>query len=162
MSETKKTSTFTVDHDRCRPSEWVARDILAFADFVRSGDMRYAAALARLGVQLVLSELHEPKGGALQEIGWAVDDDGKFEVPISDDLEEITDGEDITAVVRMYRGQTEYAVRYLIGDGDGGVDGAEYVFAPTKEEAERTLKEIEDEALDAWKENRSKTPESST
>lgn len=141
-----KTSTFTIHHDRCKPAEWTPRDILALADFVRWGDMRYAARLSQLGVQLVLSEHHVPKGGTLQEVGFAEFDPKRTVVgDVSDDISEVVDDDaEIVEVTRIYRGPVEYGVRILEGDGDGGVAGAYYEFKPSRAEAEAYLKAMEE------------------
>lgn len=132
--KTDKTSTFTIHHDTCKPADWTPKDILAFADFVRSGDMSHAAKLARLGVQLVLSEHHVPKGGELQEVGFATWVT-PFEL-VSDDLDEIVEDQDVAKVVRVYRGPVEYAARVAMGDGDGNFEGYDYTFFPTEAEAQ--------------------------
>jgi hypothetical protein len=136
MSE-PKTSTFTIHHDCCKPETWTARDILAFADFVRTGSMKYAAALSRLGVQIVLSEHHIPKGGTLEEIGWVVPNDP--EPLVYADLREAVDAAgdgDISDLCRAYRGTPEYVVKIPIGDGAGNFEGYEYEHKPTLAEAE--------------------------
>lgn len=143
--EAAKTSTFTVHHDRCKPGEWTAKDILAIADFVRTGDMRYAAYLSRnLGMQLVLSEHHVPKGGTLEEIGWCAADaiqDGP-----TDDLAEIADDLDITEVVRIYRGPVEYAVKFGVDDGNGEFGGYEHEIKTTEAEADAFLRSLTEAA----------------
>lgn len=144
MAEAGKTSTFTIHHDRCDPNKWTAGDIIAFAKFVKYGDLQYAAALSRLGVQLVLSEHHEPKGGQLEEIGWSapqvIGGDG-----VSDDLTEIADDLDVTPVVRIYRGPVEYAVKFGIDDGHGEFGGYEYEVKSTEEEAKTFLNSLIDD-----------------
>lgn len=134
-----KTSTFTIHHDRCKPENWTASDIITFRDFVRTGSMQNAAALARLGVQLVLSEHHVPKGGQFEEIGW-IDPDEKTgpagpEIYDLDDLAQ----DDITALCRAYRGPIEYIAKIGIGDSDGNHEGYEYEIKPTLEEAQAYL-----------------------
>lgn len=140
-----KTSTFTVHHDRCDPGKWTAGDVLTFAKFVKTGNLQHAAALSRLGVQLVLSEHHVPKGGVLEEIGWSAPDvtggDG-----ISDDLTEIADDLDVTPVVRVYRGPIEYAVKFGIDDGHGEFGGYEYEVKPTEAEANEFLASLTEQA----------------
>lgn len=126
-----KTSTFTVHHDQCDPGKWTAKDVLAFADFVRTGDMRYAAALARLGVQLVLSEHHVPKGGQLEEVGWALPGASDYY-----DLEDVAD-DDVTEVCRIYRGPVEYVAKLGIGNEEGDLEGYEYEVKPTLAEAQK-------------------------
>lgn len=126
-----KTSTFTIHHDRCKPENWTARDIIAFRDFVRTGSMQNAAALSRLGVQLVLSEHHEPKGGELEPIGW-MEPEGSNEVH---ELEDLTE-DDITSLCAVYRGPVQHIAKIGIGDEDGNHEGFEYEIKPTLEEAQ--------------------------
>lgn len=138
-----KTSTFTIHHDRCKPGQWTPLDVLALADFVRTGDMRHARSLSLLGIELVASEHHVPKGGSLQEMGFA-----KFERQVgdvSDDITEVVDDdEEIVEVTRIYRGPVEYGVRIAEGDGDGGVAGYFYEFKSSRADAEAYLKEMEE------------------
>jgi hypothetical protein len=131
-----KTSTFTVHHDRCDPSKWTPSDVLTFAKFVKYGSLQDAAALSRLGVQLVLSEHHVPKGGTLEEIGWS---DPKVEAGITEDLDEIADDDEITEIVRVYRGPVEYAVRFAVGNEHGDVEGHEHEIKATRQQAEAFL-----------------------
>jgi hypothetical protein len=133
-----KTSTFTIHHDHCKPREWKPRDILAFADFVETGGMQYAAQLARLGVQLVLSEHHVAKGGTLEEIAWS--DGGSFTFDLTDDLADLCE-DDVTEVCRIYRGPIEYAVKISIGNEDGDFEGYEFEVHPSLEEAQKYLKD---------------------
>jgi hypothetical protein len=131
-----KTSTFTIHHDRCKPEAWTAKDVLAFANFVSSGDIRYAAHLSRLGVQLIMSEHHVPKGGTIQEVGWSTESDPNA---VYDDLSEavsMSGDDDVTPLTRMYRGHVEYIARWYIGDGDGNIEGTEFEIKPTETEAE--------------------------
>jgi hypothetical protein len=142
-----KTSTFIIDHERCNPGDWTARDVLAFRDFVATGSMQHAARLARLGLQLVTSEHHEPKGGSVEEIGWATLDEP---LQTYDDMGEAIDNagdDDITIMTRVYRGHAEYIVRFGIGGEDGLLEGHEYEVKPTMAEAEKflaSLREPED------------------
>lgn len=132
--EAGKTSTFTIHHDRCKPADWKPRDVLALANFVRTGDLRHAAELSRLGVELILSEHHVPKGGELQVIGFA-----RPTMPpevVSDDIEEVAGDEEVSALVRIYRGPVEYTSRIAMGDGDGHFEGYDYTFHKTKDEAD--------------------------
>ncbi len=142
--EKGKTSTFTIHHDRCEPHKWTAGDVLAFAKFVASGNLQHAAHLSRLGVQLVLSEHHVPKGGQLEEIGFA--DPDAVSDGITDDLAEIADDMDVTPVVRIYRGPVEYAVKFGIDDGHGEFGGYEHEIKPTEAEAEAFLKSLTETA----------------
>lgn len=130
----KGTSTFTIHHDRCDPSKWTARDFVILGDFVRTGNLQYAAHLSRLGMQLVLSELHVAKGGEVEEIGWA---DPDCLNGFADTLDEVVDDDGVVPVVRIYRGPVEYAVRYGIGDGEGNFEGYEHKVLATEADAER-------------------------
>lgn len=134
--ENGKTSTFTIHHDRCNPASWTADDVLAFDRFVRYGGLQHAARLSKLGVQLVLSEHHAPKGGELELVGHATPCDLGT---ATDNLADIDDGEDIQEIVPVYRGQTVYAARYTIGDGQGNVEGTEYEIKPTEADARAFL-----------------------
>ena len=138
-----KTSTFTIHHDRCKPEEWGPRDILKLADFIRTGDMKHAAALSRLGVQLVLSEHHEPKGGDVQQVAFATPG-----LPDGDigDLDDIACDEDVTPVVRVYSGPVEYAARFAIGDGEGNIDGHEFEMFKTQDEADAFIRSLYEDA----------------
>lgn len=129
-----KTSTFTIHHDHCKPENWTASEIIAFRDFVRTGSMQHAAALARIGVQLVLSEHHVPKGGQIEEIGWMEPGDNN-EVY---DLEDLAQ-DDITSLCRVYRGPVEHIAKIGIGDEDGNHEGYEYEIKPTLAEAQAFL-----------------------
>lgn len=139
MADKSKTSTVTVHHDHCKPETWTAHDVLAFANFVRTGDLRHAAALARLGVQLVLSEHHVPKGGTLEQVGFALNGDTQSEI-VTDDLSEIAEVGEIKEAARIYRGPMEYLVAFHTGDPEtGDVDGTECEVLPTREKAEAFL-----------------------
>jgi hypothetical protein len=109
-----KTSTFTIYHDRCKPELWTAKDVLAFANFVSSGDIRYAAHLARLGVQLVRSEHHVPKGGAIQEVGWSTESDPDSVFQDLGEAQDAAGDNDVTPLTRMYRGPVEYVARFSV------------------------------------------------
>lgn len=136
--ETKKTSTFTIHHDRCKPETWTAGDILKFADFIRTGNLQAAACLSRLGVQLVLSEHHVPKGGDIEQIGFMTP---KCDDLVCDDLSNLVD-DDMAPVVRVYRGPVEYVIAIPIGDGDGNFEGYEYEIKATEEEATAYVKSM--------------------
>jgi hypothetical protein len=130
-----KTSTFIIDHTRCNPGAWTPTDVLALRDFVATGNLQYAAKLSKLGMVLVTSEDHEPAGGTLEHIGYAVEAE-----PLAtyDDISEAVDfaGDDeITALYPIYRGHIRYAVAIRMGDEDGNYDGTEYELKPTLEEA---------------------------
>lgn len=139
-----KTSTFTIHHDRCDPNKWTAHDIIAFAKFVGTGDLRYAARMSRLGMQLVLSEHHVPKGGQIEEIGFAAPD--AVSNGVTDDLSEIADDMEITPVVRIYRGPVEFAVKFGVDDGHGEFGGYEHEIKPTEAEAKAFLDSLQDKA----------------
>jgi len=134
MSESK-TSTFTIHHDRCKPEEWRPRDVLALASFLSTGDLRYAARLSLLGVQLVLSEHHEPKGGTLEHIGWStITEPHETYEDIAEAVNASGDDE-LAELTKIYRGHPEYVVPISIGDGDGNFDGYEYEPKATRAEA---------------------------
>lgn len=142
MSDKPKTSTFTVHHDRCDPGKWTAHDVIAFADFIRTGDLRHAARLSRLGVQLVMSEHHTPLGGTLQRVGWATESDtAAVYEEVSEAIEMAGDNE-VTPLHPMYRGPAEYVIKIGIGDGDGNFEGYEYDFKPTEAEANELAKSL--------------------
>lgn len=137
-----KTSTFIIDHDRCDPSKWTPGDVLTLAKFVKGGELRHAAVLAGLGVQLVMSEHHTPVGGTLESIGWVqVSSTGalKFGGEPSEDFMEVLEGESIAPVAQIYRGPTVWAVGVPTSDGHGNYDGTEYETAPTEAEARACL-----------------------
>lgn len=133
-----KTSTFTIHHDTCCPADWKPADILVFNSFVATGNLQYAAQLARLGVQLVLSDHHVPTGGTLEEIGWA--EPGEiYDGLIHDNLQDAVENGgdlDVTALCRVYRGPTEYVAKFGVGDADGEFDGNEFEIKPTQADAE--------------------------
>lgn len=133
-----KTSTFTIDHDKCDPRTWTPHDVLALSDFIRTGSMVMAARLARLGVQLVLSEHHSPKGGELEHVGWVLP--GDLDVH---EIDEVTD-DDVTEAHPIFRGKVEYIARIATGDGDGNFDGYIYEIKPTLEEARACLPTADD------------------
>lgn len=138
-------STFEINHDVCRPEKWTASDVLAFADFVRTGNLLYAATLSRLGIRLIQSDRLIPSGGTLQECGWAkAGSRGVNEV--YEDLSEMTD-DDITAACRIYRGPTVYAARYATGDDEGNFEGYEFEIVPTEADAKEYLASIYDNPL---------------
>lgn len=131
-----KTSTFTIHHDRCNPAKWTAPDVLALANFVKFGDISYAAALARLGLQLVVSEHHVPKGGTLEQIGWIKP--GSTEICDINDI----DGASVSELCRVYSGPVEYICPIAMGDGDGNFDGYDYESKPTLPEAEAFMSSL--------------------
>lgn len=128
-----KTSTFTIHHDRCKPADWTPTNVLALARFISTGNLGYAAQLSRLGMQLVRSEHHEPKGGHLEEVGYArADSDVAGEYA---PIDEVADDEDVTAIARIYRGPTEYCARIAIGDHEGNFEAYEHEICSTEQEA---------------------------
>ena len=139
----KTTSTFTIHHDKCDPASWTPKQVLLLADYLRTSQLTYAAALARLGMQLVLDERHEPKGGVLEEIGFAAPDNLEC---ISEDLREINDdGDDVFPVVRMYRGPVEWVAQYGVGDEEGNLEGYEHEIMATEEEARAYVAALQDD-----------------
>jgi hypothetical protein len=144
---TGKTSTFTIHHDRCDPGKWTLAQWQLLQDFIREPLLQRAAALSKLGIQMVLSEHHEPKGGSLESFGWVDEREMPHPDTISDDLEDISQGDDITPIVEVYRGPTRYAVRFAIDDGHGEFGGHEFEIKETEAEAQAFLKSItEDES----------------
>jgi hypothetical protein len=142
MADAKpKTSTFTIHHDRCKPNDWSLAQWKLLQDFIREPLMQRAAALSRLGIQLVLSEHHEPLGGSLESFGWTDDRGMPHPDSISDDLNDIAE-DDITPVVEVYRGPTKYAVRFGVDDGHGEFGGYEFEIKETEAEAEEFLKSL--------------------
>lgn len=142
ITEKRKTSTITIHHDRCDVSKWTIAEWKTLATFVKEGNLQAAAALSRLGMQLVLSEHHEPTGGTLEGFGWADEREMPHPDSISDDLEDITQGDDITPVVQVYRGPTKYAVRFAIDDGNGEFGGYEHEIKESEAEAQEFLKSL--------------------
>jgi hypothetical protein len=137
--EKGKTSTFIIHHDRCDPSKWTPGDVLTLAKFVRDGDLRHAAILAGLGVQLVTSEYHMPVGGTLMQIGWSQVVGGGVVDGLPEDLMDVLDGEDIAEIAPIYRGPSVYGVAIPMGDADGNYEGSEYETVPTLEAARAYL-----------------------
>lgn len=135
----KQTSTFVMHHDRCKPAEWGLGAWNALEKFASTGDLRYAAALSRHGLQLVTSEKHEPVGGTLEHIGYITE--AEVTAIASDDLNEICD-DDVTAIIPVYRGPTKYAAAFSIGDEEGNVEGCEYEIKDTEAEAAAYLNSI--------------------
>lgn len=139
-----KTSTFTIHHDRCKPREWTLSQWQLLRDFIEEPVLQRAAALSRLGIQLVMSEHHQPAGGNLEEFGWA--DEREMPAPdrIDDDLTEIIDDEmEVTPIVQVYRGPTKYAVRFGIDDGHGEFGGYEVEVKDSEEEAKAFLESLQ-------------------
>lgn len=133
--ETGKTSTFTLHHDRCDPSKWTLRDWQALAHFAQFGDMQSAAALSRAGLQLVLSDHHAPTGGTVEHIGWAKPGEITVGVEVGELGEVVED--DISEVCAIYRGPTQYAATYEVGE-DGSACHEHELF-PTEQEAKDFL-----------------------
>ena len=143
ITDQRKTSTITIHHDRCDPSKWTIADWQTLASFVKNANLQQAAALSRLGMQLVLSEHHIPAGGTLEQIGFGEEDQMPSPM-ISDDLAEITDDLDITAVVPIYRGPTQYAVKFGTATADGEYDGTEHELFDNLAAAQTFLKSLAD------------------
>ena len=138
VNDKRKTSTMTIHHDRCDPSKWTLSDWQTLTSFVKNANLQQAAALSRLGMQLVLSEHHAPVGGTLEQIGFG-EEDQMPDPMISDDLSEIAEDE-ITPIVPIYRGPTRYAVRYAIAGSDGEYDGTEFEIFDSLSDAQDFLK----------------------
>lgn len=133
-----KTSTITIHHDRCDVSKWTMAEWRTLASFVQGAGLQQAAALSRLGMQLVLSEHHEPAGGTLEAIGYGEEDQMPCPM-VTDDLAEIADELDITAVVPIYRGPTKYVVKFGTATHDDEFDGYEHELFDSLAEAEKFL-----------------------
>jgi hypothetical protein len=142
ITEKGKTSTITIHHDRCDVSKWTIAEWRTLASFVKDAGLQQAAALSRLGMQLVLSDHHEPTGGTLEALGWA--EESELPNPmISDDLSDIVNDDcEIVPVVQVYRGPTQYAVMFTTGDENGDVDGHEIEVKNTLAEAQEFLKSL--------------------
>lgn len=136
-----KTSTITIHHDRCDVSKWTMAEWRTLAAFVKDGHLQQAAALSRLGMQLVLSEHHEPAGGTLEHMGYG-EEDQMPDPLITDDLAEIADELDITPIVPIYRGPTKYAVKFGTATHEGEFDGYEHEIFDSMTEAEGFLKSL--------------------
>lgn len=140
-----KTSTITIHHDRCDVSKWTISEWNILQRFVKDANLQSAAALSRLGMQLVLSEHHEPEGGNLEAFGWADESEMPYPGTIGDNLEDITEN-DITPVVELFRGPTKYAVRFAIDDGHGEFGGYEVEVMDTEAQATGFLKSVSEPA----------------
>lgn len=132
-----KTTTITIHHDRCDVFAWAMADWRVLADFVKFPTMQHAAALSRRGMQLVLSEHFEPKGGDMEIAGWAPADD----VSHFGEIDEIAE-DDLVEVVPVYRGKSQFAVRFTTGDQDGNYEGTEHELFETQQEAADFLKSL--------------------
>lgn len=134
--EKGKTSTFTIHHDRCDPRNWTLDQWRTLQEFIREPLLQRAATLSRMGIQLVLSEHHKPKGGSLEPFGFADEREMPHPDSISDDLTDICqDDLEVTPIVEVYRGPTRYAVRFAIDDGHGEFGGYEFEVKDTQAEA---------------------------
>lgn len=133
-----KTSTFTMHHDRCDPSKWTASDFVLLGRFAKHASLQDAAALSRLGLQLVLSDHHEPTGGTLEQVGFSEPQSFEF----TEEMSELHDGSEITEVRRVYLGPIEYAVAVPMGDGDGNFEGYEFELKSSEAEANALMKDI--------------------
>jgi hypothetical protein len=141
MRSDKKTSTITIHHDRCDVSKWTIAEWRTLAAFVKDGGLQQAAALSRLGMQLILSEHHEPIGGTLEPMGYG--DESEMPNPtVTDDLSEIADDLDITPVIPIYRGHTKYAVKFGTASHDGEFDGYEHEIFDSEADAQAFLKSL--------------------
>ena len=142
MSGNSKTSTFTIHHDRCDPKSWTLGQWKLLQEFIEEPLLQRAAALSMLGIQLVLSEHHEPKGGKLEQVGYGLEDQLPSPL-ISDDLAEVVDDDlEVTPVVPIYRGPTQYVVKFGTATCDGEYDGTEHQLFDTEAEADAFLKSL--------------------
>lgn len=104
---------FIVDPAKCDPSQWRPGDLLAFSEFLRSGDANEAAVLEGLGLRVVGSD-------AFEHVGWKLKD-----TPVTAsvrDIAELFSGPwpaSIVRVQRVYRGPVVYAIQVPTGsEGD--------------------------------------------
>lgn len=139
----KLTSTFTIHHDVCDMSKWTLGDFQLLVEFMRTRSLSTAAALSRRGVQLVLSENHEPKGGTLERIGIAHEGNLSEFVDFVSELDDLEDNE-VSPVVAVYRGPTRFAVAYGIGDDEGNYEGTEYEIFDTEDEARKFARSFDE------------------
>jgi len=143
-----KTSTFVIHHDRCDPSKWTIAQWKLLADFIKHGSLQYAAGLARHGMQLKLDDRLQVSGGEIEHVGWAFGRKGDFEIDtFGESLNDIVqDDLDVSEVVPIYRGQTQWAVSFAIGDEEGFVEGHEVETFDNAADAEKFVASIIDEA----------------
>lgn len=146
--KTGKTTTITIHHDRCDVSQWTLADWQALMRFVKDPGLHEAAALSRRGMQLVLSEKFEPKGGELQQIGFCRDESPYLPLSeTSDDLSEVVDDAlEVEAVVPIYRGPTQYAVKFGTATHDGEFDGYDYETFKTEADADAFIESMKAQA----------------
>jgi hypothetical protein len=138
-----KTSTFTIHHDRCDPRDWTLDQWRMLQEFINEPRLQRAAARSRMGIQLVLSEHHQPVGGTLESFGFADEREMPHPDSISDDLTDICQDElEVTPIVEVYRGPTKYAVRFAIDDGNGEFGGYDFEVKDTEAEADEFLKSL--------------------
>lgn len=145
MAETPKLSMFVMQHEQCDPSKWTISDFAALAEFAKTGDLRYATTLAKRGLKFVGADVLDHPDGTLQDIGWATENDlkeGTFAPDLDTAFEFNDDDEAPLALCRIYRSPTVWAVRYLIGDGEGNVDGHDYEIRETEQEASKLAQSI--------------------
>lgn len=125
----RKTSTFILHHDRCDPSKWTVSEWSALVNFVRTGSLAYAAQLSRAGLQLKLDDRHVETGGTAEHIGFSPVANNDVQPDyIAETVEDIVDDFlEPTEIAAIYRGPTQYAVRYGIGDEDGSATEANFI-----------------------------------
>lgn len=129
----KTTATFVLHLDRCDPSKWTLSEWKLLAAYCKDPNLATAAALSRLGMQLVLDDRLTPTGGTLEQIGWWAD--GNEDIPLSlDDLD--LDAYCFHEVQPIYRGPTQYVVPWLTEDG------TEHELLETEAAAQRFLERV--------------------
>lgn len=135
MIETPKpTFTFT-----CDPSKWTVAEWGVFCDYFKDGSLAVAARLARMGVRLERDSTTEP-AESVECIGWApVDANHVNTDELSDSVDECCADYvgDVLEVTRVYRGVTEYAVAYGIGDEDENYEGTECAIFSDPDKAQK-------------------------
>jgi hypothetical protein len=147
----KKTSTFTLHHDRCNPAKWGLSEWQAFAHFAAHADLQSAACLSRAGLQLALSDHHAATGGTIEHIGWA---EPREQIDGVCEMTDLIEPEEATPICAIYRGPTMYGVAYGYSHDGVECDGTEFEVFETEEAAIKFLNGLPSSAGD--QEERSK------
>ena len=148
----KKTSTFTLHHDRCNPTKWGLSEWQALAHFAAHADLQSAACLSRAGLQLALSDRHAATGGTIEHIGWA---DLREQIDSICEMMDLIEPEGATPICAIYRGPTQYGVKFGISHDGVECDDTEFEVFDTEEDAVKFLKDLP--SANENKDERSKT-----
>ncbi len=135
----KKTSTFTLHHDRCNPAKWGLSEWQALAHFAEHADLQSAACLSRAGLQLVLSDHHAPTGGTLEHIGWA---EPRDQIDGVGELMDLIETEAATPICAIYRGPTQYGVEFGISHDGVECDDTEFEVFDIEEDAVKFMNDL--------------------